>query len=294
MRIVRSPWSDRFDSLVADAIKDLLISSPFVSEAACERLVYCVTKCGRAASIRILLVVNLSLENIVSGATSASALVALVKQLPQTSLRFIPTLHAKAYIADGTRAIITSANLTAGGLYRNLEYGVEFDEPAIVREIRRDVEDYAALGPLVPIDTLCRLAVAANRVAAERTVAEKDAGSQVQRAIATLLNSAGDEVLRARTAGRSLTAILEDTIVYLLSRGPKTTPEIHSHIQHIHPDLCDDNIDRVIDGRSYGKRWKHSVRTAQSHLKERGKAVLVRGRWRLAGNEVNRDHRVRR
>ena len=52
--------------------------------------------------------------------------------------------------------------------------------------------------------------------------------------------------------------------------GPMATSVLHPLISEIHPDLCDDTLDRVIDGRRYGKKWKHAVRTAQAHLKSRG------------------------
>jgi phosphatidylserine/phosphatidylglycerophosphate/cardiolipin synthase-like enzyme len=225
--------------------------------------------------------------NLIAGVTNVSAIVDVATRLPLTAVRFIPTLHAKVYVADNVRAIVSSANLTEGGLYRNLEYGVEVDDPVAVREIRNDVENYAALGPIVPIATLASLASAANRVVVEQQIAEQDAAREVRATLRELLQDANDTVLRARTAGRSLTAILQDTIIYLLSRGPMTTPQIHARVQQIHPDLCDDTVDRVIDGRSYGKRWKHSVRTAQSHLKEQGIAVLQEGRWRLANDDFN-------
>ena len=284
MKLVRSPWIQRFESLVGDAASDLVVSSPYISAAACDRLVGCVERKGRTGSLKLTLVTNLSLDNMVSGATNVSAILRVSGSLPRTQVRFIPTLHAKVYVADTKRAIITSANLTDGGLYRNLEYGVEVDDPATVCEVRKDVEDYAALGPLVPATTLADLAEAANRVSVEKRVVEEDAARQVKATLRDLLVTANDTVLKARTAGRSLTAILEDTITYLLGRGPLATTGIHARVQEIHPDLCDDTVDRVIDGRSYGKRWKHSVRTAQSHLKERGVIRLHDRRWMLSVN----------
>jgi len=60
-----------------------------------------------------------------------------------------------------------------------------------------------------------------------------------------------------------------------------TTPEIHDRVKSIHPDLCDDSIDRVIAGQHFGKKWKDAVRTAQGHLKEARRIELIGGRWRL-------------
>lgn len=281
MKLVRSPWTQCFESLVEDAVEDLVISSPFVSRAACDRLIRCVDRKGRKDTLQLTLVTNLCLDNLVSGVTNAAAILEVSQQLPRTTIRFIPTLHAKIYVADRSRAVISSANLTDGGLYRNLEYGVEVDDPVAVCQVRKDVEDYAALGPIVPMATLASLAESAGRLAVEKTVVEGAAAKEILGALRKLLDSANETVLKARTAGRSLTAILQDTIVYLLARGPLTTPEIHARVQQIHPDLCDDTISRVIDGRAYGKRWKHSVRTAQYHLGQSKEIELREGTWFL-------------
>ncbi|MEX0717989.1 MAG: hypothetical protein WD066_15450 [Planctomycetaceae bacterium] len=88
-----------------------------------------------------------------------------------------------------------------------------------------------------------------------------------------------------RLIAGSMTTIFEKTIVYLLeTHGALATVEIHPMIARIHSDLCDDSIDRVIDGRRYGKKWKHAVRSAQSHLKADGKIALAHEKWRLTSD----------
>ena len=59
------------------------------------------------------------------------------------------------------------------------------------------------------------------------------------------------------------------------------TVEINRAIKRIHPDLCDDTIDRVIDGQHFGKKWKHGVRTAQVFLRRRGDIQREGGKWQL-------------
>ena len=60
-----------------------------------------------------------------------------------------------------------------------------------------------------------------------------------------------------------------------------STEQLHLYVQQIHPDLCDDSIDRVIDGKHYGKKWKHYVRNSQQHLKAKGLIELTNGNWHL-------------
>ena len=53
--------------------------------------------------------------------------------------------YAKVYVADDKLAVVTSANMTDGGLMRNFEYGVKITDTSLVSTIKRDVTEYAAL-----------------------------------------------------------------------------------------------------------------------------------------------------
>jgi len=70
--------------------------------------------------------------------------------------------------------------------------------------------------------------------------------------------------------------------LYLLSKGPKTTPAIYSEIEKIHPDLCDDSIKLVIRGEPWSQvKWHHRVRHAQLFLKRQGRIRNEGGKWHL-------------
>jgi hypothetical protein len=114
-----------------------------------------------------------------------------------------------------------------------------------------------------------------------RLRAEKSIKSRLRSEFKRRLENFDDEIIRARAAGRVPHAIFADAILYLLSRKPMSTAQLHPLIQRIHPDLCDDNIDRIIDGKHFGKKWKHAVRTAQQHLKKTGQIELRKGIWYL-------------
>jgi hypothetical protein len=57
------------------------------------------------------------------------------------------------------------------------------------------------------------------------------------------------------------------------------TVTLHDLIEQIHPDLCDNSVDRIIDGKRFGKKWKHAVRTAQQQLKRKGLVTIENGAW---------------
>jgi len=194
----------------------------------------------------------------------------------------LPRLHAKVYISDTTQAIITSGNLTAGGIYNNFEYGVSIGEQKTISDIKIDLLSYANLGATInsaEIDAYCDVSEELKaQYKQKESSSQREFTDKFQRA----LNKANDELIKVRLAEGSLHAVFAKTIAYLLQKnGPLPTTTIHDLIQEIHPDLCDDNVDRVINGARFGKKWKHAVRTAQQQLKKKGLVELVNGKWRL-------------
>jgi len=90
------------------------------------------------------------------------------------------------------------------------------------------------------------------------------------------------EILRMRLREDTIHGTFERTVKYLLeTHGALSTKEIHPFVQAIHPDLCDNDVDRVIAGKHFGKKWKHAVRTAQGKLRIKKIIKLESGKWML-------------
>jgi hypothetical protein len=196
-------------------------------------------------------------------------------------LSYRARLHAKVYIADNSGAIITSANLTRSGLFRNYEYGVEISDANAVSRIRADLVTYAELGATVQLAALDKYCGIVDVLRGEF----KQAASRTARQVRARLRVAEDELIRMRLQSGAMHTVFARTIEYLLQQhGPMSTEELHPQIARIHPDLCDDTIDRVIDGRRYGKKWKHAVRTAQQKLKQKGVIDRDRNSWRITSS----------
>ena len=218
-------------------------------------------------------------ERLLTRGCDPDALLALVRGLPTANLRTLATLHAKAYIADSHVALITSANLTQGGLLANHEYGVLIRDPAAVQQVAADLKAYARLGTPLPPEVLEPVAAAVGQEDQRRPA--PDEGTAQRRL--SILQEIGALLLRSHVAGRTEHAVFGDIILAILQReGPLTTRHLHPLVQMEVPWLCDDSVDRVIEGRHFGKRWKHQVRSAQQHLKAAGLVELVEGRWCLA------------
>jgi phosphatidylserine/phosphatidylglycerophosphate/cardiolipin synthase-like enzyme len=229
----------------------------------------------------LTVVTDLSRDNMLSGGIDVAALADLVAATPRSMVRFLPSLHAKVYIADESCAIVTSGNLTDSGLNRNFEYGVLCRAAATVRTIREDIIRYAALGSPIDGGQLRLFAQVAAEVRQIRQALERQVRARTRREFENRLREMDDEILGVRTAGRTAHAIFADTILHLLRRGPARTTELHEMVRRIHTDLCDDSVDRVIRGQHFGKKWKHAVRTAQVFLRRRGDIELRDGFWRL-------------
>jgi len=278
IELLASPIDRRFAETVRSAERNLLLCSPYVGQSACKSVLD-LSK-GRMLSVEIL--TNLSVDNLLSNATDAAAIFGVASRLRGTTVRFVPGLHAKVYVADEKVAIITSANMTEGGLSRNLEYGVLVRTPELVRQVRRDMVDYGALGTVVSREELAAMAQTADRLRTVRRKAESTARKSLLREFRSLYEEAVNDSMRLRAAGRTMHAIFADAILFFLSKQPMTTQELHEAIQALHPDFCDDRLDRVIDGKHFGKKWKHAVRTAQAHLKRSGLIALGGRLWHRA------------
>jgi phosphatidylserine/phosphatidylglycerophosphate/cardiolipin synthase-like enzyme len=280
--LVKSPWQESFLDLISVAQRDLLLVSPFVKVQATDWILSNLQRRGVDQKIRLVVLTNLRPESILNGSTDVEALSAFGKSLPRFELVHLPSLHAKVYVADEQVAVVTSANLTRPGITGNLEYGVSFTDELAVREIRRDLQDYAQLGARVgasDIDVILRETTELKQAFLR---AERSIRAEARRAFREKLEAAHVRLLRQRVKDKTTHAILSDTILFLLARGPLRTTELHPLIQQLHPDICDDSIDRVIDGVHFGKRWKHYVRNAQQSLKRTGQIRYGGERWRLA------------
>jgi len=166
-------------------------------------------------------------------------------------------------------------------LYNNFEYGVLTSEKQVVESIKNDLLSYGALGAVMTSEKISAYCSILDEMQELLHLRKKSSKKDVD-ALQKVLEKADEELLAAKLRGGKLHPIFEATIEYILQKhGSLPTKMINNLIQEIHPDLCDESVDRVIDGVHFGKKWKHTVRTAQQHLKHKGKIKLLDGNWLL-------------
>lgn len=280
VELLESPWATTFYNLVSTAEEELLVASPFISSKPLEKVIEIIEDKQSLDSVYVSIVTNLAVDSLLRGSIDVAALLHLAQSIPNSTITYLPSLHAKIYVVDNKAAVITSANLTNSGLVGNHEYGVLLRDPMFVSKVRIDLTRFASLGNKVSLDTLAALAQATQELKATRQQADKSITTKLRVAFEQRTEAAKLELFKARAKGKTTHGIFYDTVLYLLEReGPLRTVELHPLVQHIHPDLCDDTIDRVIDGVHFGKKWKHYVRNAQQALKRKGHVDFDGQRW---------------
>ena len=288
---IKSPWSTTFDQFAGSIQETAIIAAPYITRQPVERLAGVLR--SRRKSVRLDVLTNLYADSLIDGSLDIGALAWLCEQVPGTTVRHLRHLHAKAYVADEHTAIVTSANLTNGGLFRNHELGVAITDPEGVKDIAEDLREYGNLGVLVPPDSLVELDRMAQQAHVSGAAVDKAEPVGVKAEHDAIRDNMNERLVELRTAGgefttnpkASITAQFCDAIKYVLRQhGPMSTRDMNPLIQNLKPELCDDEVDRIINGVTFGRKWKHQVRNAQVQLRREGTIVQDGGRnspWRL-------------
>lgn len=156
---------------------------------------------------------DLSRDTMLSGVTDIGGLITLSDTLPRTEIRFLPNVHAKAYIADETLAVVTSGNLTDSGLLTNLEYGLCLSSAEAVRRVRTDILRYGSLGSRIEASQLRVFQGIIAELKDMRVEAERSLRTRRREQFDRKLLEADEAILRARAEGLSPHAAFADTIL---------------------------------------------------------------------------------
>jgi len=130
VEIITNPSTDVFLDLVRTS-QEQLLASPFIKANVAQMILD-----NRPSESQISLLTSYKLTNFYRNSSDLTALKYFIEN--QIEVRNYPTLHAKTYIFDSERAIITSANLTLGGLQNNYECGVLIHDSNTVRKLKSE------------------------------------------------------------------------------------------------------------------------------------------------------------
>lgn len=273
---------EALERILQAAGQHLLICAPFIKSVEMSRIIQTLQKKTGFRDMSVRLITDLRPESILGGSLDIQAITDLFDAGCNVSVTALSRVHAKVYLADTRIVWITSANLTTSALDRNFEYGMLIEQPAIVTNVIDDLDAYARLGSPATRLQVQNYATTVEVLQAEYGRYRQITETRLRRRFREQLEKVTIESLRLQIGTRSAHGVFADAITYLLRSGPMTTKTMHPQIQILLPELCDDQSDRVIDGKHFGKLWKHHVRTAQQHLKRNGTIVYEDGLWRLS------------
>jgi phosphatidylserine/phosphatidylglycerophosphate/cardiolipin synthase-like enzyme len=276
-------WQLALNDLVSAARQHLVIAVPFITGHGAHSITAMLDINLREQG-RVDIITDLSPSHVCDGVLEPAAIQHMMAATTNAALWHVPRLHAKVYLADHIRAIVTSGNLTAGAFYRNVEYGFDIIDSELVSSIDSDLMDIKFLGVVVGSQQLAEYVEVADKVRESFQRQQNTVDPALKRAFTNAIQIAEDDLIRLRLAGGAVHTVFAKTILFLLRKhGPLKTSNIHQLIQQLHPDLCDDSVDRVIDGKCFGKKWKHAVRTAQQQNKRLGLINNEGELWHVTG-----------
>ena len=199
MTSIRSPWGITFDQFAASVRESAIVAAPYITRQPVERLIKGPGR--RRKSIKLDVSTSLHPNHLIDGSLHPEALSRLCDAVPGTSVTHLLHLHAKSYVADAHTAIVTSSNLTNGGLWRNHELGVAITDPTAVKDIVDDLREYGSLGVPIPCEELVALDNLLLRTKASVPNADPAPPSRAQADLTDLYEAINERLIGLRTAG---------------------------------------------------------------------------------------------
>lgn len=128
-KIIKSPWENIFLHLLNQARTNVYLASPFIKKQTASLITKNINP-----GIDFRYINSFKLAHFHVGASDLTALRILKEE--NCKEKNVHNLHAKLFILDDA-AVVTSGNLTPGGLKNNLEYGLLIRDE-MVEEIKQD------------------------------------------------------------------------------------------------------------------------------------------------------------
>ncbi len=135
MKVLKNPWKETFLELVSDSQSSIKIASPFVKYSICNEFLGL-----KKEKVSLDLITAFKLPSIYWGSLDLNALSAIISN--NWVVTNFSSLHAKIYIFDDKKAVITSWNLTGWWMISNFEYWIYIDDLYLVHDI---VDDFYGL-----------------------------------------------------------------------------------------------------------------------------------------------------
>lgn len=131
IELIKSPWEDVLLNLVEQTEESLRITSPYIKSNPVKKMIS-----AKGDDVSIECITSFKLMNFYRKSSDLEALNVILDN--NGIIRNHQPLHSKIYVFDNTQAIITSGNLTYGGLNSNYEYGILIRDENNVSNVIQD------------------------------------------------------------------------------------------------------------------------------------------------------------
>ncbi|MDR2587866.1 MAG: phospholipase D-like domain-containing protein [Spirochaetales bacterium] len=261
--LLKSPFENKFRDVLCKTRQEIIFSSPYINH---EGVSILLDSIGNIADKSIQILTNLSARNIIDNVTQPIALLKIYNTFKKTIISSLNKLHAKIYIIDESYAIITSANLTNGGIRTNFEYGVLIDDSQLIKTIKQDVLDYVSLGHIFDKPFLARIHKESQKIERVQDKTFKERNDFELKLLLEQGQKINDIFIKRYKNKETRHSIFVKTVRFLLENHSQlTTLDLYELVKDIHPEMCDDTIEYHNE-----KRWKIEVRQALFFWRRKG------------------------
>jgi HKD family nuclease len=261
--LLKSPFQNEFRTVFSKTKREIILASPYINNAGVSILLDAI---GDTACKSIHILTHLSARNIVDNVTQPAALLRMYDAFKETTVSSLNKLHAKVYIVDESYTVITSANLTYGGLKSNFEYGVLIKDKKSIKTIKCDVLDYASLGFTFDKAFLTKIYEESQKIERVQEKPEKERKDSELKLLLEQRQKIDTLFVRHYENKETRHGIFVKTVEFLLKKYEQlSTLELYELVQDIHPEMCDDTIEYHNE-----KRWKIEVRQALFFWRRKG------------------------
>lgn len=132
IELIKTPTANVFYELVSECNNKMVLCAPFIKKESVNQILK-----KKKGSSKLTVITSSNISNFIQKSSDLSAIRQLLEN-DATVLNY-QDLHAKIYLFDNEKVLITSANITYSGMYRNYEYGVLVsEEDTIMNQVEKD------------------------------------------------------------------------------------------------------------------------------------------------------------
>ncbi len=167
-----SPWYQELFNKITHVSSELILITPWVKHEGARLVIDALEINPSRKKIQTELITRLGTKEFINNSSDLEAFSFLFNHINKFQTRCVSNLHAKVYIFDKKSMIVTSGNLTLGGLRNNIEASLLVESPTLVKQFTKQLLEQLTDAPLLTKNDFSSIE---NLIAAQIEEIEKDA-----------------------------------------------------------------------------------------------------------------------